>query len=156
MTSFVEIRGLVTHVAVDGPPGAPAILMIHSLGSSLRIWDAQAEALARGFRVVRYDLRGHGLTEVSAAPYALDDLAGDALAVLDALGIHAAHVAGVSIGGMIAQAVAHKAPARVTSLVLCDTAPAFPPPQTWHDRARTVRTEGLAALADGVLARWVS
>ncbi|HEU4729628.1 MAG TPA: 3-oxoadipate enol-lactonase [Kofleriaceae bacterium] len=156
MTSFVETRGLATHVAVDGPPGAPALLMIHSLGSSLRIWDAQAAALARGFRIIRYDLRGHGLTEVSPRPYTLDDLAGDALAVLDALGVRAAHVAGVSVGGMVAQAVALHAPDRVTSLILCDTALAFPPPQMWHDRAATVRTQGLAALADSVLARWVS
>jgi 3-oxoadipate enol-lactonase/4-carboxymuconolactone decarboxylase len=156
MTSFVEIRGLATHVAVDGPPGAPAILMIHSLGTSLRIWDAQADALARGFRVVRYDLRGHGLSEISPASYALDDLAGDALAVLDALGIHAAHIVAVSIGGLIAQAVALQAPARVTSLILCDTALAFPPAQMWRDRAATVRTQGLAAIADSLIARWVS
>jgi len=64
MSRFLDARGIATHLAIDGPPGAPAILLLHSLGSSLRIWDDQAEALARGLRVVRYDLRGHGLTEV--------------------------------------------------------------------------------------------
>jgi 3-oxoadipate enol-lactonase/4-carboxymuconolactone decarboxylase len=152
---FLDIRGLATHVAVDGPPGAPAILLIHSLGSSLRLWDAQAEALARGHRVIRYDLRGHGLTEVGAGPCTVEDLADDAVAVLDALGITAAHVAGVSIGGMVAQAVAARAPARVRSLVLCDTALAIPPPETWRQRAALVRAEGVAAVADGVLGRWV-
>lgn len=156
MTRFVDVHGLATHVAVDGPPGAPALLLIHSLGTQLHVWDAQVERLARGFRVVRFDLRGHGLTELASAPYTLDELAGDALGVLDACGIATAHVGGVSIGGMVAQAIAARAPARVTSLILCDTALAFPPPEAWHARAATVRAEGLAAIADATLARWVS
>jgi 3-oxoadipate enol-lactonase/4-carboxymuconolactone decarboxylase len=156
MTTFVEIRGLATHVAVDGPPGAQAVLLMHSLGSNLHVWDAQAASLAHGLRVVRFDLRGHGLTELGRGPYTLDDLAGDALAVLDALGIATAHVGGISIGGMIAQAVAARAPARVTSLILCDTALAIPPPETWRARAAQARAEGLAAVADATLARWVS
>lgn len=156
MTSFVEIRGLATHLAVDGPPGAPAMLLLHSLGTSLHVWDAQVAGLAHGFRVVRFDLRGHGLTELSAQPYTIEDLADDALAVLDACGIAVAHVGGVSIGGMIAQAVAARAPARVASLILCDTALALPPPEMWRARAQTVRTEGVAAIAEATLARWVT
>lgn len=156
MSRFLDIRGLATHLAIDGPPGAPAILLLHSLGSSLRIWDAQAEALARGLRVVRHDLRGHGLTEVGGGPCTVEDLADDALAVLDACGIAAAHVAGVSIGGMVAQAIAARAPARVRSLILCDTAMAIPPPDMWRQRAALVRAEGVAAIADTVLPRWVS
>src|SRR4051812_6235099 len=142
MTSFVEIRGLATHIAVDGPPGAPAILLLHSLGTNLHVWDAQVDRLAHGLRVVRFDLRGHGLTELSTAPYTIEDLAADALAVLDAAGIAIAHVGGVSIGGMIAQAIAARAPARVASLILCDTALALPPPEMWRTRAQTVRAEG--------------
>jgi 3-oxoadipate enol-lactonase / 4-carboxymuconolactone decarboxylase len=153
---FLDLRGLATHIAVDGPPGAPALLLVHSLGTSLRIWDAQTEALARGLRVVRLDLRGHGLTEVGAGPCTVEDLAGDALGVLDALGISSAHVAGVSIGGMVAQAIAARAPARVRSLILCDTAMALPPPEMWRQRAAQVRAEGVAAIADTVVARWAS
>lgn len=156
MVSFIDVRGLATHIAVDGPPGAPAVLLMHSLGSSLHVWDAQAERLARGFRVVRFSLRGHGLTEVGAGPCTIEDFADDALAVLDACGVTAAHVGGVSIGGMIAQAVAARAPARVRSLILCDTALALPPPETWRARAATVRAEGVAAIADATLARWVT
>jgi 3-oxoadipate enol-lactonase/4-carboxymuconolactone decarboxylase len=156
MTSFVEIRGHATHVAVDGPPGAPAILLMHSLGTNLHVWDAQAEALARGLRVVRFDLRGHGLSEAGAGAVTIEELADDALAVLDAVGVATAHVGGVSIGGMIAQAIAARAPARVTSLILCDTALAIPPPEMWRTRAATVRAEGIAAIADATLARWVS
>jgi len=156
MTMFIEARGCALHVAVDGPPGAPALLLLHSLGSSLHVWDAQAQALASGLRVVRYDLRGHGLSEAGTGRWSLDDFADDALAVLDALGIRSAHVAGVSIGGMIAQALAVRAPDRVTSLILCDTALAIPPPEMWRARAATVRAEGIAAIADATLARWVS
>jgi 3-oxoadipate enol-lactonase/4-carboxymuconolactone decarboxylase len=155
MSSFIDVRGIATHLAVEGPPGAPAILLVHSLGSSLRLWDAQAEALARGHRVVRFDLRGHGLTEVGAGPCTIEDLADDALAVLDACGIAAAHVCGVSIGGLVAQAVAARAPTRVRSVILCDTALALPPPEMWRQRAALVRAEGMAAIADAVLARWV-
>ena len=155
-SSFVDIHGHATHVAIDGPPGAPAILLMHSLATSLEVWDAQAQTLAHGFRVVRFDLRGHGLTELSATPFTLEDLADDALAVLDTCGITAAHVGGVSIGGMIAQAVATRAPARVRSLILCDTALVLPPPALWRQRAATARAEGVAPLADGAMARWVS
>jgi 3-oxoadipate enol-lactonase/4-carboxymuconolactone decarboxylase len=145
--TFTDVRGVATHIAIEGPPGAPALLLLHSLGSSLRIWDLQAERLARSLRVVRFDLRGHGLSEVAAGRCTIEDLADDALAVLDACGIAAAHVAGVSIGGMIAQALAARAPARTLSLILCDTALALPPPEMWRARAATVRTEGIAAVA---------
>lgn len=159
MLSFFDVRGLATHVAIDGPPGAPALLLMHSLGSSLHVWDAQVERLARGLRVVRFSFRGHGLTEVGAGPhtpYTIDALADDALAVLDACGIAAAHVGGVSLGGMVAQAVAARAPARVTSVMLCDTAMVLPPPEMWRTRAATVRAEGVAAIADATLARWAT
>jgi 3-oxoadipate enol-lactonase/4-carboxymuconolactone decarboxylase len=154
--TFIDVRGLATHVAVEGPPCAPAVLLMHSLGASLRLWDAQAERLARGMRVVRFDLRGHGLSEVGAGPCMIEDFADDALAVLDACGITTAHICGVSIGGLIAQAVAARAPDRTRSLILCDTAMVLPPPEMWRARAATVRAEGIAAVADGVLARWVT
>src|SRR3954452_15877428 len=117
---FVRAADLNVHVRLDGPPSAPALLLLHSLGTTGDIWEAQAAALSRSFRVIRPDMRGHGLTSVTPGPYSLDGLAGDALAVLDALGIGRAHVAGLSIGGAIAQAIAAHAPDRVRSLILCD------------------------------------
>src|SRR5262249_17219505 len=161
MSGFLDARGIATPLAIDGPPGAPAILLVHSLGSSLRIWDAQVEALARGFRVVRYDLRGHGLTEVGAGPCTIEDLADDALAVLDACGVAAGHVAGVSIGGMVGQGGAPRAPARGRSLSLVSDTQrvpgmARPRAERGGQRAARARAEGVAAIADSVLARWVS
>ncbi|MBV9539144.1 MAG: 3-oxoadipate enol-lactonase [Acidisphaera sp.] len=153
---FVHVGDLDVHVQVSGPSGAPALLLLHSLGTNLHVWDAQAEALSERFRVVRPDMRGHGLTSVTAGPYEIAGLARDALAVLDMLGIARAHVAGISIGGMIAQALAAEAPGRVLSLILCDTAMAIPPPELWRERAGTVRTHGMAPLLEPVIARWVT
>lgn len=153
---FVSAADLTVHVDVAGNEGAPPLLLLHSLGTTLHVWDAQPAALARHFRVIRPDLRGHGLTSVTPGPYTIEGMARDALAVLDALGVKRAHVAGLSIGGLIAQSMAAQAPERVMSLVLCDTAMAIPPAQTWHERAATVREKGTGAIADAVMARWVT
>jgi 3-oxoadipate enol-lactonase/4-carboxymuconolactone decarboxylase len=153
---FIGVGDLNVHVQVDGPPGAPALLLLHSLGTSLHVWDDQARALANSFRVIRPDLRGHGLTTVTTGPYSIEGMAKDMLGVLNALGVEVAHVAGLSIGGMIAQSLAFQAQERVFSLILCDTALAIPPADGWHQRAATVRAEGMGALADPLLARWVT
>lgn len=149
-------QSLTVHLRVAGPAGAPALVLLHSLGATQAIWDAQAAALAGAFRVIRPDMRGHGLTEATPGPYGMDLLAGDVLALLDALGVERAHVGGVSIGGMIAQHLAARAPERVASLVLCDTAMAIPTPASWAERAAAVRAGGMRAVADAVLARWVT
>jgi 3-oxoadipate enol-lactonase/4-carboxymuconolactone decarboxylase len=153
---FLTVQDLTVHVQVEGPPGADAVLLLHSLGTNLHVWDEQARVLARQYRVIRPDLRGHGLTTVTPGPYAIDALARDALGVLDALGVEAAHVAGISIGGMIAQSLAAQAPQRVKRLALVDTALAIPPAQNWTDRAALVRAEGMGAVVEAVVARWVT
>ena len=153
---FLRAGDLNVHVRIDGPAGAPALLLLHSLGTTLDIWEAQAQALCASFRVIRPDLRGHGLTAVTAGPYDMIQLARDALGVLDALGVASAHVGGISIGGLIAQAMALAAPPRVRSLILVDTALAIPSRESWALRAAAVRADGLAPLLDGVLARWLT
>jgi 3-oxoadipate enol-lactonase len=153
---FVRVRDLIVHVQVSGPADAPALVLLHSLGTSGHVWDPQAEALAARFRVIRPDMRGHGLTGVTDGPYSLQGLAEDARALLDALGLGRVHVAGLSIGGAVAQALAAASPARVRSLILCDTAMAFPPPSIWRERAALVRAHGMAPITEPVLARWVT
>ncbi len=153
---FLRCRDLTLHVAIDGPAGAPPLLLLHSLGTEARVWQPQAEALAGPFRVIRPDLRGHGLSAVTKGPGSIAALAQDALAVLDALGIARAHVGGLSIGGLVAQALAAAAPGRVTSLILADTAMAIPPPALWHERAALVRARGMAVIEEAVVARWVT
>ncbi|MCX7684677.1 MAG: 4-carboxymuconolactone decarboxylase [Acetobacteraceae bacterium] len=152
---FVSIGGLPFHLRDEGPRHAPVVLMLHSLGTALAVWEPQAAALARRFRVLRMDLRGHGLSGVSEDEGSMARFAADAFAALDALGIQAAHVAGLSIGGRIALEMAATAPDRVPSLMLCDTALEFPPPEGWQQRMEAVRAGGMAAIADAVLARWV-
>ena len=153
---FLLAGGHVTHVRIDGPAAAIPLILLHSLGTSTEVWDAQAQELAGPFRVIRPDFRGHGLTAAADGPYSIDDLAVDALTVLDVLHIDAAHVAGLSLGGMVAQAMAHRAPDRVLSLLLVDTAMVIPPAQGWVDRAAQVRADGLGAIVDVVMARWVT
>jgi 3-oxoadipate enol-lactonase/4-carboxymuconolactone decarboxylase len=153
---FIRANDLDIHVQVSGPPGAPPLLLIHSLGTSLHVWDAQAEALSASFRVIRPDLRGHGLTTVTKGPYSIAQLAQDMLAMLDTLDVGQAHVAGLSIGGLVAQSLAAQAAHRVASLILCDTAMVIPPPEGWHTRAALVRANGMQAVAEPVMARWVT
>jgi 3-oxoadipate enol-lactonase len=150
---FLDLDDLTMYLRADGPQDAPVLLMLHSLGTDHGVWDPQAAVLSRDFRVIRPDLRGHGLTAVTRGPYSIEGLA---LRAMNQLRITRAHVAGLSIGGMVAQALAATAPSLVSSLVLCDTAMSIPPPGLWRDRAGTVRASGMAAIADAVLARWVT
>jgi 3-oxoadipate enol-lactonase / 4-carboxymuconolactone decarboxylase len=152
---FLQLGDIAVHAQLEGPAKAPPVLLLHSLGTTLQLWDPQAAALAPRHRVVRMDLRGHGLTEATAGPYSMERLARDALALLDALGIPAAHVGGVSIGGRIALTTAALAPGRVLSVMACDTALEFGPPEMWQGRMDAVAAGGLAAVADAVMERWV-
>ena len=144
------------HHVVEGPDDAPALVLLNSLGSTLAMWEPQIEALAARFRVVRCDTRGHGRSPVPPGPYSLADIGGDVVALLDTLGIARAHVAGVSLGGMTALWLAIHAPERVDRIVPCCTSAKLGPPQVWRDRAALVRAEGTGAVADAVVARWVT
>lgn len=136
-------------------PGAPALLLINSLGTSLEMWDDQAAVLQEQFELVRYDARGHGgSTPGDREELTLEQLARDALAVLDACGVARAHLCGLSLGGMTAMTIARQWPDRVLKTVLCNTSPHMPPREGWQARIQTVRTEGMAALTEGVLSRW--
>jgi 3-oxoadipate enol-lactonase/4-carboxymuconolactone decarboxylase len=155
---FLQLADLCAHVVVEGPPptaDAAPVLFLHSIGTDLHVFDPQAAALARTRRVIRMDLRGHGLTGTVPGAASMSDLARDAVAVLDALGVKQAHVVGLSIGGRIAQQLAAEAPERVASLVLMDTAAEFPPPEGWQQRIDIVAAQGMKGLVDTVMARWV-
>ena len=136
-----------------GPVGAPVAMLSHSHFSDHRMWRPQIEALAKRYRVVAYDTRGHGASGVPKGPYSLDDLAGDALELMDALGLDGVHFVGLSLGGMIGMTLALKAPERVRSLLLCDTA-AEMPAGIWDERIATARAEGVEPLLEPTMARW--
>jgi 3-oxoadipate enol-lactonase len=139
---------------VDGPPGAPVVVLGNSLGTDMGMWDAQVPALAAHFRVVRYDTRGHGGSPVVPGDCTLAELAADLVGLLDALEVERASFAGVSLGGMTAMELAATAPDRVDRLVLCCTSARLGPPETWRERAATVRAGGMAAIAEETLGRW--
>jgi len=153
--SFVDIDGTVFHLREEGPPGAPALLLLHSLGTTMEIWAPQLPALARQYRVIRMDLRGHGLSGATPGDYSMAMLAADAVAVLDALGVAQAHVAGVSIGGRLSLELAASYPERVLSIIPCDTSFISGPPERWITRMAGVTSGGMAAVQDAVMANWV-
>jgi 3-oxoadipate enol-lactonase len=144
------------HHVIEGPEDAPVLLFASSLGTTHAMWDPQAAALSGEYRVLRYDHRGHGRSPVPPGPYTTDDLAGDVLELLDHLGLERVTFVGLSIGGAVAVTAALRAPERFERLVLCSTAPHFPPPEQWTDRAATVRAQGVEAVADAALERWLT
>ncbi|MBL1078271.1 3-oxoadipate enol-lactonase [Nocardia sp. 2] len=139
---------------IEGPPDGVPVLLSGSIGSDLRMWDPQVGPLtAAGYRVVRYDHRGHGGSPVPEGPYTLSDIAGDALALLDRLGIERAHWVGLSLGGMTGMWVAQHAADRLRSLTLVCTSADLSAVR-WDERGRMVRAGGMRATAESSLGRW--
>ena len=153
-STFVAVDGCAIHVRLDGPADGPVLLFSNSLGTDLRIWDPIVDAVSDTWRCVRMDKRGHGLSQLGLSPLTMDRFAADGLAVLDHLNVERAGMVGVSIGGMIAQAVYHAAPERITCLFLCDTADRIGTPEMWDMRVDALTASGLPALADEILERW--
>jgi 3-oxoadipate enol-lactonase len=147
---------VIPHHTVTGPEHAPALVLSNSLGSSLAMWDPQAPALAERFRLVRYDIRGHGQSPVPPAPYTIDDVGRDLLDLLDHLELERAHVAGLSLGGMTGMWLGINAPGRLGRLVLLCTSARLGPPELWADRAETVREQGTEAIAAAGVGRWLT
>lgn len=144
---------MILHHRFDGPPDAPVVVLGPSLGTTLDLWEPQLAALTREWRVLRYDLPGHG-GSAAASGFTVDDLAAAVLALLDRHGLDTAAYAGVSLGGAVGTTLALLAPGRVGSLVLCCTSARFGTPESWHERAALVRAEGTAPLAEATRRRW--
>jgi 3-oxoadipate enol-lactonase len=148
----IRVSDHETTVTVRGDRG-PAVVLVHSLGLDRRMWDPVLDRLARGRRVFAYDLRGHGAAADAPVPFSMADTGADLLAVLDACGLETAHVAGLSMGGAVAQTAAVAAPERFASLTLMATTDR-PLPEAFEDRARLAETHGMAALIGPTLDRW--
>jgi 3-oxoadipate enol-lactonase len=146
-----------TNHRLEGPSGAPVVTLTHPLGVTLALWDDHVTALTQRFRVLRYDVRGHGGSEILPGPYTLEQMAGDLFDLLDNLGIMETHFVGVSMGGLIGMTAALTRPSRIKSLVLCDTTACYGPGVRlmWEDRIRVAESEGMtAALVDRTMAIW--
>jgi len=152
----VDIGKFQINIESSGNTAGPVVMMAHSLGCSLRMWDPQMAMLEADFHVVRLDMRGHGLSDAPAGPYTLDDLADDVIAVMNHQGIKQAHWVGLSIGGMFGQSLLLRYPQRFLSAVLCDTMSALPEGamSLWDERIKKVETDGLGSIKQATLERW--
>lgn len=153
---MAQINGLAVHYADEGMPDGPAIVFANALGTDLRLWDAVAPLLPARARIIRYDMRGHGLTSAPGGDYFMGDLVADAAALLDHLGLRDVLFVGLSIGGVVAQGLAAERPDLTRGVVLSNTAPKIGTEQLWRDRIATIRAGGIGALSDAVLERWFS
>ncbi len=142
------------HHVINGDADAPVLVLGPSLGTDLGIFDAQVAALADRYRVIRYDLWGHGGSPVVPGPYSMAGLASDVLELLDALGVDRFHYAGVSIGGAIGQWLGIEHGERLISLTICASAAQFADPASWPRRAAVVRAEGTEQLVASRSGTW--
>jgi 3-oxoadipate enol-lactonase len=151
-----SVNGIDINYELSGKEGAPWLVLSHSLACTVRMWDPQVEAFKDRFRILNYDMRGHGATSAPQGPYTLDMLAEDVSGLLRFLKIQKAIFCGLSIGGMIGQTLALKSPGSFTKMVLADTTHTQPPEalKQWEDRIDIAKTKGMAALVDSTMERW--
>lgn len=154
--AFAKLSDAQLYYQWDGPSDAPVVVFSNSLGTTHHMWDPQVEALAKHFRVLRYDTRGHGESSVTPGPYRIDQLAGDVLQLLDALKLDRVHFCGLSMGGMTGMVLGASAPSRFHKLVLCNTAAKIGTADTWDARITAVQQGGMKAVAGAVVDRWLT
>ena len=152
--AFAEVNGAVTHYRDEGRVDARAIVFINALGMDLRIWDDLVGPLAKAYRIVRYDKRGHGLSELPVGPALIADYAADLAALLDRLEVGRAVIVGLSMGGLVAQALYRQRPDLVAAMALCGTAAKIGTEESWRQRMDEVARGGIEAIADAVTQRW--
>jgi len=150
----IQANGIDIHYRFDGPESAPVVMLSNSLGTRLEMWHPQIQALTQRYRALRYDSRGHGQSDAPKGPYTMEQLADDALGLLDALGLERVHFCGLSKGGMVGQMLGARHGERLLSLTLASTACHLPPKELWDERIRLATEQGMAALADAVVERW--
>ncbi|MFT4100393.1 MAG: alpha/beta fold hydrolase [Burkholderiaceae bacterium] len=145
------------HCLAEGPADAPIVVLSHALGCDLHMWDWLVPRLTPHLRVLRYDHRGHGRSSPAEGPYPIEALAEDAAALIERrAGGRPVHFVGLSMGGMTAQALAASRPELLASVTIANSAAHYPDTSTWAARIETVRREGVAAVADGAIERWLT
>jgi 3-oxoadipate enol-lactonase len=154
--NFIIGNGVTTHYTLEGTREGIPLVFINALGTDLRIWDGVVPHLTDRYPVLRFDKRGHGLSDCPPAPYSIHDFSTDLLCLLDQLDIPQAITVGISVGGMVAIDFGASWPERVHSMVLCDTAPVIGTADLWNDRINRLRQHGMRSMAEAILARWFS
>ncbi len=153
---LADLGHIRLHYQIDGPEDGLPVVFSNSLGTDLRMWAPLLPHLPDGLRIIRYDRRGHGLSDVPGAPYTMGQLVRDTEALLDHLGVKSCVFVGLSIGGMVAQGLAVKRPDLIRAMVLSNTAARIGTAEIWAERAAMARGKGLEALVDGTMERWFS
>ena len=153
---MADIGGLRLHYRDEGDRNGAPVVFANSLGTDLRLWDDVLPHLPAGLRLIRYDKRGHGLSDCPRAPYSMGQLVGDLEKLLDHLEVRNAVIVGLSIGGMIAQGLATKRLDQIRAAVLSNTGAKIGTREMWDERVEKVENGGIEALADGILERWFS
>ncbi|MDF1804075.1 3-oxoadipate enol-lactonase [Thalassovita sp.] len=153
---IADLDDIKLHYREDGDPAGPPVVFANSLGTDLRLWDKVIPLLPQNLRLIRYDKRGHGLSECTPAPYSMGTLVRDVERLLDHLGVTDCVFVGLSIGGMIAQGLAVKRLDQVRAVVLSNTAAKIGQPEMWNDRIAAVNAGGIEALEGPILERWFS
>lgn len=150
----IQTNDIETHYTLDGD--GPWLVFSHSLACNVSMWAPQVAAFSGRYKVLCYDTRGHGQTSAPSGPYTLEQLADDAKALLDGLGIRSCHWVGLSMGGMIGQTFALKHPGIFRTLTLADTTSRYPAEAapTWQARIRTATENGMEAIVQPTLERW--
>lgn len=155
MATIEVTRGGVTlHAEVTGPEDGPPVVFANSLGTNMHLWDQVLPHLPDGLRIIRYDKRGHGRSDVPSGPYTMGLLVSDAEAVCTTANAKDVLFVGLSVGGMIAQGLAVKRPDLVRAMVLSNTAAKIGNAKLWQDRIDAVRAHGMEGIADSVMQRW--
>lgn len=151
---IAELDKIKLHYRIDGNPDGKPVVFANSLGTDLRLWDAVLPLLPQDNCYIRYDKRGHGLSECTPAPYSMGTLVRDVEQLMDHLNVKDALFVGLSIGGMIAQGLAIKRLDLVRAMVLSNTAAKIGQPEMWQQRIDAIREGGIASLSDAVMERW--
>jgi 3-oxoadipate enol-lactonase len=151
---IAQVNGCRINYELTGPANAPALVLSNSLGSNFGMWDAQMPALAKTYRVLRYDTRGHGQSEVTPGPYTFEQLARDVLALADSLNIDTFSFCGLSMGGVTGLWIALHEVKRLHKLVLCSTGAKIGTADAWNARIEAVRKNGTKSIAAATMERW--
>lgn len=151
---FAEWRDVRIHYELAGPEEGPVVMFSNSLGTDVSMWDAQMPDMAKRFRVLRYDKRGHGQSSVPAGTYTIEQLGRDVIALMDFLRIERVHFCGLSIGGQTGMWLGVNAPGRLNKLILSNTAAKIGTPEIWNPRIEAVRRGGVRVIAAAVIERW--
>lgn len=157
MPEITTDDGVLLHYEAEGRDDGPPLLFSHALGADLSLWDGQAhEAAGQGFRVIRFDQRGHGQSGSPRADASIERLGKDVLNLLDGLQIQQTAYCGMSMGGMVGVWLAMHHPRRFSRLALCSIAVWTAPRETWDARIKAVSDGGMQAVAESVVERWLT